>query len=193
MRRRTQASDCGLEPIIDDNVLTARHLGEVGIKLIGVYFAVSAVIGIGGIAASLALPRFEGMPGESEMALASVFPVAGAVLAAAVCLLRGDVLADQIFGNHELAFRLSRRDVLVVGLLLVGVSTALGSVPGLVQVVGKAVWHVEGSRQALFWPSMERSWESLVNHFLTFIVGVALAIRAGSVASALDSRDSRRR
>ena len=104
----------------------------------------------------------------------------------------GQLFAERLFTDAELEFRSSRRDVLNVGLLLAGVSTALGSVPALIQVVGTAVWYLEGSRQALFWPSMERSWESLANHSVTFMVGAVPAARAGRIASALDSRGSRK-
>ena len=111
---------------------------------------------------------------------------------AAVCLFRAAPLADSLFAEDEAGFLtgLSRRDALTVGLALLGVSTALAGLPGLLQFAGKALWYAERSRQSMFAPTMERSWDALINDALLILVGGALAAGAGRLASLLDSRET---
>ena len=169
--------------------MSTRDLGEAGIKLIGAYFAASTLIGIMRVAASFALPRMEGFPSAGEVALLNALPIAGSLGVAVACLLRGQLLADRVFAVHRFKLaQVTRRDLLVVGLALLGVSTISAGVPGILQFIGRTMWYAEGSRQSMFFPSMERSWEPLANNVLELIVGGALVAMAGRLASALDAR-----
>jgi hypothetical protein len=168
-----------------------RHFGEAGIKLLGVYFAASALIGMASVAASFAVPQTAGLPSGREWVVAYVLPVVGVLIVAGLCLFGGKALAARIFTEDGLELTgLSRRDLLVVGLSLGGVSIALSGVSGLVQIGGKALWYAEGSRQSLFGSSMEGAWQPLVNNALELVIGGALTAGAGRLASVLDTRYS---
>jgi hypothetical protein len=71
-------------------------------------------------------------------------------------------------------------------LLLLGISIALDGVPGLLQFAGQALWYAEASRQSMFMPAMERSWESLVNSVLALVIGGAVTAGARRLAGVLD-------
>ena len=168
--------------------MTSRQIGEVGIKLIGVYFAASAVHGVAGVLALLVGPQLEGFPSAGEMAIANALPVLGYVVVAAVCLFAGEALARAFFAEERFAITgPSRRDLLVTGVALLGLSIALAGVPGILQIVAVSVWYAEGSRQSLFLATMEGWWETLVNSGLALLVGAITAASAARIASVLDA------
>lgn len=169
--------------------MTSRQIGEVGIKLIGVYFAASAVHGVAGVLALLLGPQLEGFGSAGEMAVANAFPVLGYVVVAAVCLFAGEALARAFFAEERFAITSpSRRDLLVTGVSLLGLSIALAGLPGILQIVAVSVWYAEGSRQALFVATMQGWWETLVNSGLALLVGGMTAASAARIASVLDAR-----
>ena len=91
--------------------MTGRQIGEVGIKLIGVYFAASAIHGVAGVLAFLVGPQPEGFPSVGEVAIANSLPVLGYVVVAAICLFAGESLARAFFAAERLATAApSRRD-----------------------------------------------------------------------------------
>jgi hypothetical protein len=166
--------------------VTNRQVGETGIKLIGVYFAAEALLGVTRLLALLVMPAMEGMP-RRDLLIPSALAVAGVLLAAALCLLRGETLARRLFGGEDAGLgQLSRRDLLAVGLALLGVSLALSGVPALLQFAGRAIWYSEASRQSQFQPVMERLWEPLAASTIAVLVGCALAVGARRLAAALD-------
>jgi hypothetical protein len=170
-------------------MVTTRDLGEAGIKLLGVYFAASSLVSIMSVAASLAIPRIEGLPSAGELAILNALPIVGALAVAAVCLFRGRLVADRVFAKHRFeASGISRRDLLVVGLALLGVSLVAAGMPSVLGFIGQVVWYAEGSRQSQFLPSMEQSWQPLANNLLDVIVGAALVATAGRIGWVLDRR-----
>jgi hypothetical protein len=172
--------------------VTSRQIGEVGIKLIGVYFAASAVHGVAGVLALLVGPQPEGFPSADDMAIANSLPVLGDVIVAAVCLFAGESLARAFFADERFATTgLSRRDLLVTGVSLLGLSIALAGLPGILQIAAVAVWYAEDSRRSLFMATMAAWWETLVNSGLALLVGSITAASAVKIASALDARAAR--
>ena len=120
---------------------------------------------------------------------ANALPVVGVLGVAAACLFGADWLASRVFEDEDFGLdTLSRRDLLEVGLVLLGVSTALGGVPALLQFAGTALWYAEGSRQSMFSATMERSWDPVVNGVLEILIGGALAGGARRLSSVLDSK-----
>jgi hypothetical protein len=169
--------------------VTSRQIGEVGIKLIGVYFAASAVHGVAGVLALLVGPHLEGFPSAGEMAIANSLPVLGYVVVATICLFAGESLARAFFADERFAIRgPSRRDLLVTGVSLLGLSIALAGLPGILQIAAVALWYAEGSRQSLFVATMEGWWETLVNSGLALLVGGITAASAARIASVLDAK-----
>jgi hypothetical protein len=123
------------------------------------------------------------------MAIAYSLPVLGYILVATVCLIAGESLSRAFFADERFAIRgPSRRDLLVTGVSLLGLSIALAGLPGILQIVAVSVWYAEGSRQALFWATMEGWWETLVNSGLALLVGGITAASAARIASVLDAR-----
>ena len=168
-----------------------RHIGEAGIKLIGVYFAASAVLGIANLLASFALPAVEGLPTAGQLVASGVLSIAGSIVVAAVCLLAGDTIARRFFQDAAIdAGRLRRSDLLIAGVALLGLSVALSGVPGVIEIAAKAVWYAEGTRQSMFWPAMRESSEVAVASLLVLLVGTTIAASADWLADLLDTRRS---
>lgn len=169
-------------------LLTVRQIGEVGIKLLGVYFAASALLAAVGMLASLALPSVGGVPYAAGLTY-SALSLLGLVVVAVVCLAGGESIARRVFVDDAIdAPGLSRQDLLMVGVALLGVGIALSGVPGLIQAGVTAIWYAEGSRQLMFWPAMQQSSQVLADSAVTVVVGSAAAMFAGRVAAAIDAR-----
>jgi hypothetical protein len=167
-----------------------RQVGELGIKLLGVYFAAWAIHGIAGGLAFFVGPQLDGPPSAGQIAIAYSLPVLGNLVVACVCLFGGASIARRFFTQERLGVTgLSRRDLLVTGISLLGLSIALAGLPGIVQVGAVALWYAEDSRQAMFGTTMERWWETLVNSGLALLVGSITAAAAVRIASALDVRN----
>ena len=172
--------------------MTTRSLTEIGIKLIGVYFGAGFVINMFGLVASLAMPQAEGFPTGRVIALLNGFALVGGLVVAAACVFGGERIASRIFPEDHLELAdISRQDMLLVGLALIGVSTIASATPAILQFFGKAIWYAQGSRQSQFLPSMEQSWQDLATHALELIAGGVLVLMASRLASALDRRYSR--
>ena len=167
--------------------MTTRDLGETGITLIGVYFGVAGVIGVINVVGSYAIPPIEGTPANA-IAIANTVSVVGTLAVAGLCIHFAGELAQRFFSERHVGTpSFSRRDLLRVGLILMGVSTVAGALPGLLQFAGRAVLYAEASRQEQFLPYLERSWEQLANRALECVLGVVLVVNAQRLASTLDS------
>ena len=168
--------------------MTIRDLGEAGIKLIGVYFGVSSVIGVLRVAGSMALPQLEGFPSPRQIALANASPILGMFVIAAVLVAVSGTLADRLFSERSLKSGVSRKDLLFIGIVLVGIGAAIGGIPGILRFASQLIWFAQGSKQSLFLPSMERDWQPLLNSALEVVVGGLLVATSGRLASVLDRR-----
>jgi hypothetical protein len=169
--------------------LTTRQLGEVAIKVLGVYFGASAIIATGQLISGLALPGMQGLSELRELILSSLLGILGVTVAAGLCLVGGRAVATRLLSDDTLSIgSMSRRDWLFVGISLVGVVVAVSGVPALVQVLAKAVWYMEGSRQPHFWEAMGRSSELLVSGGLSMLVGIAAIGSAAKLSIVLDGR-----
>ena len=111
------------------------------------------------------------------------------VVVATVCLFAGRALARAFFTDERFAITgPSRRDLLVTGVSLLGLSIALAGLPGILQIAAVAVWYAEGSRHSFFVATMEGWWETLVNSGLALLVGGITAASAARIASVLNAR-----
>jgi hypothetical protein len=171
--------------------VTTRSLGEVGIKLIGVYFGAAVLIRVFAVAASVAMPQSEGFPSAGSIAFLNAFAIIGQLVVSAACVFRGSQLARRIFADDPVQLvNVSRHEVLVVGIALLGISSIVAALPNILQFIGRAIWYAQGSLQSQFLPSMERSWQTLSTSVLELIVGSVLMLKAQKLASALDRRSS---
>lgn len=169
--------------------MTARDLGEAGIKLIGFYFGVSGLIGIFRVIAAFASPSLDGLPDSATFAWLNALPVIGALVVAAICLSEGESLARRLFPAPREAVasgeNLTRRDALAIGLTVLGVSIVAGALPDIVQFAGRGVWYAEASRQSQL-PALLGEWrEGLAESGLRLVIGAVLAIKASQLASVL--------
>jgi hypothetical protein len=172
--------------------MTTRDLGESGIKFIGVYFGALGLIRVSNVLGSLAMPAAEGLP-PGAIAIANTLSITGTVAVAAVCLFFGRTLAERFFPAHTLgAVSVSRRDLLAIGLILFGVSTAFIGIPGVLQFAARIIWYAEASHQSLLPSVLENSWQAVANNALEILLGGILVTRAHGIAAALDRRGGRR-
>ena len=163
-----------------------REIGETGIKLIGVYFAASAVAAIAGLVASLALPLAEGFS-PLELFRASVLQILGLLLVAGICLVGGRAIAGEFFPDEALHISgLSRQDLLLVGIVLLGLALALDGIPSTLRILGEALWYAENDRQPFFWAAMRNRWQLLADSGLSILVGGITSGLAGKIARTLD-------
>jgi hypothetical protein len=169
--------------------LTARDLGALGLKLMGAFFAASATIRLLALVTAMAaLPVVNGLDARTLFRV-NGFGFLAELAIASVLVIKAESLAERLFPGHPVEIAgLSRRDLLIGGIALLGVSTVIGAAPGILRFVGQAIWLAQGTRQAEFVPTMERSWESLSNSVLELIVGGALLAKAGTLGSVLDRR-----
>lgn len=167
--------------------MITRSVGELGIKLIGVYFGVVGLIRVLALAASIAMPQSEGFPSAGSIAVLNAFAIIGELVMSAVCVFRGSQLARRIFAEDRLQLgNVSRHDVLVVGIALLGISSIVAAASSILQFIVRAIWYAQGSLQSQFLPSMEGSWQALSSKVVELIVGSALVLTANKLASALD-------
>jgi hypothetical protein len=121
------------------------------------------------------------------MQVLSLVAVAGI---SATCLIFGKPIAGVLFSEASSNLSaVTRHDLLTVGLAVIGVSLITGALPAVIQFVGRLVWFGEASRQSQLGPILEQSWESLSFALLEMAIGLALALKAGSVATFIDTRE----
>jgi hypothetical protein len=107
---------------LSEGLLSTRDLGAVGIKLIGVFFGASGVMRLVAVVASTALPQVERLPSAAIVRL-NLFTIVVELAIAAAFLFRGDALAGRLFSDRRLQRAdVSRKDLLILGLALFGVS-----------------------------------------------------------------------
>ena len=170
--------------------VTTRDLGETGIKLLGIYFAVSALSGVLRVAAALLSPTMEEFsPHTGELVFISGAPVIGMVAIAIIFLRWGRAIAHTIFPDASATLSgLTRTDFLAVGVALLGLGLVTSALPEVIQFAGRLIWFGEASRHSQLMPIFEQSWQTLSYALLELALGIALAVKAEAVAAALDRR-----
>ena len=170
--------------------MTTRDLGETGIKLIGIYFAVSALTGVIRLVAALLSPTMAEFPDKTELALAGGLPLIAPIAAAVIFLGWGTPVARKLFPETPANIpALTRADLITVGVVLMALSLIATALPELIVFAGRLIWFGEASRQSQFLPMIEQSWQTVAYSFIELALGIALAARAGAVASFFDRRD----
>jgi hypothetical protein len=118
------------------------------------------------------MPQGEGFPSAGSIAFLNAFATLGELVVSAACVFWGSQLARRMFAEDrpQLA-TVSRHDVLVVGIALLGISSIVAAVPSILQFIARAIWYAQGSLQSQFLPSMERSCQPLSGNVLELVVG----------------------
>jgi hypothetical protein len=155
----------------------------------GAFWAAFAVMRLLNLVASVAFSA--AVEGVDERTLFRVngFAILIELAVASAFLIKAESLAARMFSARPLEIAgVTRRDLLIVGIALLGVSVVTGAVPGILRFAGQAIWFAQGTKQADFFPSMERSWQSLANDVLALVVGGTLLAKAATFGSVLDGR-----
>jgi len=168
--------------------MTMRQLGETAIKLLGVYYAASAVFDTFSVIASLIVPFPDSFPPVSHIVALNLMRVAGQAAVSILCLLRAEAVARRLFEDERIpSASLSRSDWLFIGILLIGLVWVISGIPDILYIAGKAIWFAEGSRQLMFKVEMRQSFEALVHAGLAIVVGLGVTFKARRLARQLDT------
>lgn len=162
-------------------MLTLRHVGAAAIKLLGVtYLANTVLAGFSLLSARFAPASLD--PGDGYLT-AQIVAVLGYPVVAWLLLGTADDLAERLFPDVPAPFSVGSRDLLTVGLALIGLSLAAAALPALLHGLALAAYYGEASRQAMAEARFEHEWPALIRGALTLVVGVALAIASRPIAA----------
>lgn len=123
-----------------------------------------------------------------DFATAQIVATLGYPVVAWLLLGTADDLAERLFPDVSTTFSIGPRDLLVVGLTLIGVGMAATALPLLLQGLGLAVYYGEATRQALAGARFEREWPELIRGGLSLVVGIALIAAAKPLAARIGER-----
>ena len=165
--------------------MTLRDAATAAITLMGLYFAGRVIA----LYAALMVTPFILSPqafSSSDPALAtSVASGVGNLVLALIGLLGARRLAAMFFSPTPLAIAGTRRDVLFVGIVLLGVWMAADAVSALLRSAGAIVFY---SQQQIPAASLQRSWPQVVANLAAVVGGTILALSARRLATRFDAR-----
>ena len=156
--------------------MTIRTVGSALVKLLGLYYGASAVLGICAALGHLVIPRAQGVLEPVQFALgASIGGWLGGIFVASFFVFRGDDVAKRLFPDAQLSWPdVTTRGLLAVGISLVGVSIGASGVVHLARDAATALWYAGAGRQELFTDAMRRLYPSPLDAFLSVIAGALL-------------------
>ncbi len=166
--------------------------GFILLKLIGLYLLLEVVYGVIGMAALVSDLDVPGL--SSPVLLVSQF--ASILVTAAfsgACLFLTKTLADWLFPHlpeHDIRaqYAIDPREVLAVGMSLLGIYLVASNVSAVVGFVGELVWYLEGSRQDFvpdFWTA---TWRGSVPKIGSVVVGGILCVQSRQLSAFLLKR-----
>lgn len=166
--------------------MSTRELGRVALKVLGVYWGVSA---IGGLLPALSLLK---MPEESFLPIGRTSTVASAfggvvfwAVAAAFLLIEGDALADRLFAQAPADVPYgATRPLVHAGVAVVGVALAASGLADTVRLIVEILWYLGADRREYFQDRMLlTSLPQTGTGVLAFLVGTVVALRAERIAA----------
>ena len=168
--------------------MTVRQLGEIAIRIFGVYYAASAVVAAAATLGALVGPSDGGL--RNQFAAVSVASSVAMMIVAACCLLRAERIARRFFPEAAIAVApdLPRRDWLLVAISLVGMVWILLGIPTIVRTAGRVIWFAEASRQMMLGEILRQSAEALINAVLSVLPGIAVVAFARPLADRMNAR-----
>ncbi len=155
--------------------MTIRTIAGLLIKLLGIRYAAWTVVTIVSALGLLVVPG----QGAASMAPWTVWVNTagslGGIVVAVLFILCGDAIARALFPEQPVPIvNVSARDLLWIGLSLVGVAIAVSGVPPVAQAVGTALWYSGADRQAQFGNVMSSRWSFALDGALSLVAGVVL-------------------
>ena len=162
-------------------MLTLRQAGAIGIKLLGVSYLARTVLAVFSLVALRFAPS--GFGADGDFATAQIVGTLGYPLAAWLLLGTGDDLASRLFPATPVSVGVGARDLLGVGVAIVGLSLAASALPALIQGIGTAIYYAEGTRQQFAEARFDGQWPQLIREALTLVTGLAVAAASRPIAS----------
>ena len=117
------------------------------------------------------------------MLAASLGSAAGNAVLAAVALMAADGIAAACFRDTPITWALRRRDILTVGVALIGLWCAADAAVALARAGAAAIFY---ARLEVPRESIERSWPMVVTQVVTLLLGLGAARWSGRIAATLD-------
>ena len=163
--------------------MTVRAAAAAVIRLVGLYFAGRVVA----LTASLLAMPFLLTPAAfnsgDAMLAATLGSTMGNAVLAAIALMAADGIAAACFRDTPVTWALTTRDVLTVGIALIGLWCAADAAVALARAGGAAIFY---ARLDVPRESLERSWPMLVVQATTVVLGGVAAWQARALAGRVD-------
>lgn len=163
--------------------MTVRAAAAAVIRLVGLYLAGR---GLALVASLLAMPFLlspAAFNSGDAMLAASLGSAAGNAVLAAVALMAADGIAAACFRDTPITWALRRRDILTVGVALIGLWCAADAAVALARAGAAAIFY---ARLEVPRESIERSWPMVVTQVVTLLLGLGAARWSGRIAATLD-------
>ncbi len=163
--------------------MTVRAAAAAVIRLVGLYLAGR---GLALVASLLAMPFLlspAAFNSGDAMLAASLGSAAGNAVLAAVALMAADGIAAACFRDTPITWALRRRDILTVGVALIGLWCAADAAVALARAGAAAIFY---ARLEVPRESIERSWPMVVPQVVTLLLGLGAARWSGRIAATLD-------
>jgi len=163
--------------------MTVRAAAAAVIRLVGLYLAGR---GLALVASLLAMPFLlspAAFNSGDAMLAASLGSAAGNAVLAAVALMAADGIAAACFRDTPITWALRRRDILTVGVALIGLWWAADAAVALARAGAAAIFY---ARLEVPRESIERSWPMVVTQVVTLLLGLSAARWSGRIAATLD-------
>lgn len=163
--------------------MTVREAAAAVIRLVGLYLAGRVVALVASLLATPFLLSPAAFTASDPLLAASLGSAVGNAVLAAIALTMADAIAGACFPATPLTWALRRRDVLTVGIALIGLWFAADAAVALARAGAAAVFY---ARLDVPRASIERSWPMLVVHGATLVLGVLAARRGDRLAGWCD-------
>ncbi len=165
--------------------MTVRDAAAAVIRLVGLYLAGRVVALTASLLAMPFLLSARAFNSGDAMLAASLGSAVANVVLATIALTAADRIAAACFPDTPVTWALTTRDVLTVGIALIGLWCAADAAVALARAGGAAIFY---ARLAVPRESLERSWPMLVVQATTVVLGGVAAWQARALAGRLDRR-----
>ena len=163
--------------------MTIREAAAAAITLMGLYFAGRVIALYAALMVTPFILSPEAFSSNDPALAASVASGVGNLALALIGLLGARRIAATFFAPTALAVAATRRDVLFVGVVLLGMWMAADGGVALLRSAGAIIYY---SQQQMPPASLARSWPQVVANAVTLASGCAVALSARVLAARLD-------
>lgn len=163
--------------------MTAREAAAAIIRLVGLYLAGRVVALAASLLAMPFLLSSRAFTASDPLLAASLGSAVGNAVLAAIAWTGADTIACRVCPATPLSLSLGRRDVLTVGIVILGLWVATDAAVALARAAAAAIFY---ARLEVPRSSIERSWPMLVVQGATLVMGVIAAWQSPALARRVD-------